>query len=434
MLRIVIVCGLFFVLGGDWGLTQDNDHPPPDDRFKTDILVVVAHPDDETMIGAWLATQILGHERRAAAIFATRGEEGGNAAWPEQHRALGAVREIEARTALAQLHVSNVWFLQGVDTPSQNVLRSLGRWPHGAVLEEMVRLIRLTRPETVVTWLPAPVPEQHGDHQAAGVLATEAFDMAGDPAWFGEQIIAASDPRNISNYTDGLEPWQSKEILYFSDGDLTGVTLEGPTFRPSGSPKSSGPSYARLAAEEQSIHRSQSETGQAAVAALSSGNLKAFEEPTRFFWGKSIGSHATPPPGVTLPAPKPGGLHVDFGGPWQFYSRFWAAHGLSHFKAGVPAGIAVHAGNDVLVPVLAGNETSSPEDVEFVIRQPAEWGPPPRNASCRVAAHSSCPVNLKLRTPATTGVFEIDVEATSRGRSIGKLPMQVHLDAGILPQ
>src|SRR5947209_5905040 len=139
MLRIVIVCGLFFVLGGDWGLTQDNDHPPPDDRFKTDILVVVAHPDDETMIGAWLATQILGHERRAAAIFATRGEEGGNAAWPEQHRALGAVREIEARTALAQLHVSNVWFLQGVDTPSQNVLRSLGRWPHGAVLEEMVR-------------------------------------------------------------------------------------------------------------------------------------------------------------------------------------------------------------------------------------------------------------------------------------------------------
>jgi len=287
MFRIILACGLVSMLVGGRSFAQRYHNPQPDERFKTDILVVVAHPDDETMIGSWLATQIFGHGRRVSVIFTTRGEQGANAVWPEQHITLGAVREIEARAALAHFNVNNVWFLPGVDTPSQNVLRSLGRWPHGTVLEELVRLMRLTRPEVVVTWLPAPIPSQHGDHQAAGVVATEAFDVAGDRGWFGEQVIDALDTRNISNFTDGLRPWQPKAVLYFSDGDLTGVTLNGPTFQPSGSPRASAVSYAHLAAEEQREHLTQSETGQAAATALASGHIEAFEAPVRFFWGKA---------------------------------------------------------------------------------------------------------------------------------------------------
>jgi hypothetical protein len=32
------------------------------------------------------------------------------------------------------------------------------------------------------------VGENHGDHQAAGVLATEAFDSAGDPTVFRRSL------------------------------------------------------------------------------------------------------------------------------------------------------------------------------------------------------------------------------------------------------
>jgi len=42
--------------------------------------------------------------------------------------------------------------------------------------------VRTLRPEVILTQDPAPRPGQHGNHQAAGVLAIEAFDAAADPA------------------------------------------------------------------------------------------------------------------------------------------------------------------------------------------------------------------------------------------------------------
>lgn len=97
----------------------------------------------------------------------------------------------------------------------KHALETLG---HGEALEEVVRLIRLTRPQVIITWLPAYVSgENHGDHQAAGVVATEAFDLAGDPAAFPEQIDAPRASASINNYGEGLHPWQVKKLYYFSD-------------------------------------------------------------------------------------------------------------------------------------------------------------------------------------------------------------------------
>ena len=98
---------------------------------------------------------------------------------------MGAEREIEGRRAADEFGITNVWFLNGPDTPGQDVLRSLETWNHGTALDQTIRLVRLTRPEVIMTWLPDYVAgENHGDHQAAGVLATEAFDLAGDPTVF----------------------------------------------------------------------------------------------------------------------------------------------------------------------------------------------------------------------------------------------------------
>src|SRR5690349_17198582 len=171
--------------------------PQPDERYKADILIIVAHPDDETMATGYLARAIFDEHRRVAAIFGTRGDGGGNAMSYAQAAALGSTREIEARRALAYFGVMNVWFLSGRDTPGQDVLRSLETWNHGDCLGQLVRLYRLTRPEVVLTWLPAyTAGENHGDHQAAGVLATEAFDLAGDPTKFAEQVAAPRDRFN----------------------------------------------------------------------------------------------------------------------------------------------------------------------------------------------------------------------------------------------
>src|SRR5258707_6791805 len=50
----------------------------PDERFKTDILVVVAHPDDEGGVTPYLARAIYDEHKRVAVVFATRGGSGGN--------------------------------------------------------------------------------------------------------------------------------------------------------------------------------------------------------------------------------------------------------------------------------------------------------------------------------------------------------------------
>src|SRR5258708_17172843 len=124
--------------------------PQPDERFKADILLVVAHPDDEGAATPYLA-RALDEHRRVAVVFGTRGSSGANEAGAEQAAALGEIREIEARNALATLGLTNVWFLGGKDTASRNVLQSLPNWAHGTSLRQLVRLVRLTRPEVILT-------------------------------------------------------------------------------------------------------------------------------------------------------------------------------------------------------------------------------------------------------------------------------------------
>src|SRR2546430_9566766 len=125
----------------------------PDERYKVDILLVVAHPDDEGAATPYLA-RALDEHKRIAVVFGTRGSSGANEAGGEQAAALGAIREIEARNALTTLGITNVWILSAKDTASQNVLLSLANWDHGESLEQLVRLRRLKPPPVNITVLP----------------------------------------------------------------------------------------------------------------------------------------------------------------------------------------------------------------------------------------------------------------------------------------
>src|SRR6516165_1505941 len=63
--------------------------PQADQRMKADVLLIVAHPDDETGVSSYLA-QLLDQGKHVAAVYMTRGEAGHNNMGHERGISLGA--------------------------------------------------------------------------------------------------------------------------------------------------------------------------------------------------------------------------------------------------------------------------------------------------------------------------------------------------------
>jgi LmbE family N-acetylglucosaminyl deacetylase len=425
----------------------------PDERYKADILVVVAHPDDETEITGYLAKAIYEEHRRIAVIFGTRGDGGGNAMGNEQAATLGVEREIEARRALASFGVMNVWFLGGPDTPGQDVLRSLETWHHGAALEQAVRLVRLTRPEVILTWLPAYVAgENHGDHQAAGVIAAEAFDLAGDATAYPEQIAAPRQRESINNLTEGLHPWQSKKLYFFSDASHTDfLEGKGPRYTTTEVSPSRGVPYFRMAADEMSFHLTQDDTGQLAKQAIAKGDFKYFEQPVLMVFGKSHvrstptgdvleGIATGPIPFVSAPgyhSAAPAGVTLELGGPWSYYREFWKAHGLNHLAGllSTPE-VAIAPAERLHLPVLLHNGTHEAQEVTLLPSLPDGWTVAAGQAVYPLEANETYPVETVLASPTKGDPAwqTVTWKAESRGKAVGSIAVRVNLTSGGLPQ
>ena len=452
-MSLLLKCGAVVLFSTFLLLAQDKGNPQPDDRYKADLLVVVAHPDDETEIGAYLARAIFDEKKRVAVVFGTRGNTGGNAAGQEQATALGAIREIEARRALEHFGVMNVWFLNGPDTPGQSVLHSLETWNHGDSLGRMVRLIRLTQPSVIATWLPDYVAgENHGDHQAAGVLATEAFDIAADPAAYAEQITPPRDRFDINNFTEGLHPWQAEKLYYFSDASNTDFMKgQGPIYSATDISPSRHVSYARLAAEECAFHLTQDDTGQVATKALARNDLHDFEQPVRLILGKShVKSAVTAdlfegviterisyhPPAPVIPD-APSTPSLELGGSWRYYRNFWAAHGLEHLGKLVGPEVTVNFDSFLWVPLVIENPTDGAMNVNLAVEIPQGWNyirKPAQQVS--VPAHGSYWLNFEVRTPAerVEGWKAVAIRAETGGKPLGSIDLRVQLNGGALPQ
>src|SRR5580704_1936165 len=364
-----------------------------DERYKVDILVVVAHPDDEGAATPYLARAIDGG-KRVAVVYGTRGSSGANEASAEQAAALGEIREIEARRASAVLGIDKVWFLGGKDTASQDVLQSLANWNHGVALENLVRLVRLTRPEVILTFLPGTfVGEDHGDHQAAGVLATEAFDLAGDPTVFPEQVSAPL--RRLEPFLENLRPWQTKKMYYFPDADKEEIFRDkGPKYSVKEISKSAKQAHWRVALESFRRHETQ------AKGLIDS--LDKMDEPqiekivtSDSFWssgisfvlGKSlVGGSVTGDifEGVTpgaipfarpevTPAPSQSEISVELAGPWNYYAEFRRTHGLTHLPHPEPPEIALQGGTDLVIPLWLRNQGSAAQEINLTVSLPSGW-------------------------------------------------------------
>jgi hypothetical protein len=110
----------------------------------------------------------------------------------------------------------------------------------------MVRVIRTFRPLVLYSRFSGTAADGHGHHSFAGYLTPLAFRAAGNPAEFPEQIA------------EGLRPWQPRKLyrgLRFGADPKITPTLAVPTgvFDPV-----LGRSYAEIASEGRSQHKSQS--------------------------------------------------------------------------------------------------------------------------------------------------------------------------------
>jgi LmbE family N-acetylglucosaminyl deacetylase len=430
---------------------------PPDPAFKADILVVVAHPDDEVMVAAYLAREVLDHHKRVAVVFQNPGDGGNNAIGPEQARALGDLRRVEARRALGSLGITNIWFLDGHDTTSQNVLDSLEHCEHGRCLDQLVRVMRITRPTVVLTWLPDfTTGENHADHQAAGVLATEAFDLAGDPVAFPEQVSPVQHPDGNMNLTEGLRPWQPEKIYYFYNPTHDIFAGQGPQYSSSEISPSRHVSYAVLAATENTYHETQG--GQEVAQAIANHTLatsqneiaKIATAPVKLIFGKSLVPSGitddvftgTQPAGVAYQPPsgyraaKLSAPVMTIGDPWLFYQRFWQAHGVSHLASLVPYEVTVKVGGTLIVPLVLHNPSGEPLTVSFSEKVPQAWRALPLPPVV-VPPHDTYFVRFRAQAPEQklTGWQPIQVSAEAAGKTLGTIAVRAELSTGwVAPQ
>jgi LmbE family N-acetylglucosaminyl deacetylase len=460
-------CALFLSLPIHAAAQQAQTVKGPDERFKTDILVVVAHPDDEAGVTPYLARAIYDEHKRVAVVYGTRGGSGGNEYAREHGPALADIREQEAREACARLGITHVWFLHGKDTASQDVLNSLASWGHGENLEELVRIVRLTRPEVIISWLPGIfIGEDHGDHQAAGVLATEAFDMADDPAAFPSQV--AGPMKRLEPYLEGLSPWQPKKLYFFSDAtDQAQFAGTGPAYSIKEISPSQKKPYWRLALNAAMPHLTQFPAEIQQLSKMSDEQLDNlmnnpksawWHDPLTLTFGKSavqcpptadvfacLDSRVAPMTRLRRDwalIPKeswPGVLTL--GDPWTYYEHFYDQHGLVTLPPTSEAEIAVRSGSQLTLPLLIMHPGDKPSEVYLSVSLPEGWRVVRGDGRVLLPAEDRTSLRIEVSTPdlsqaelKSANPQEIVVHAEAQGKMLGDARLRVLLKADALPQ
>jgi LmbE family N-acetylglucosaminyl deacetylase len=204
------------------------------------VLHVGAHPDDED--SAFLARAARGDHARVAYLSLNRGEGGQNIIGPELFDALGVIRTEELLQA-RRLDGARQFFTRAFDFGfSKTRTETAALWNEQAVLEDMVRVIRTFRPLVVYSRFSGTPADGHGHHQEAGYLTPIAFKAAADPGQFPELA------------REGLRPWQARKLYMSGRGAGAGPLVQVPT---GAMDPVIGRSYAEIAAEGRSQHKSQ---------------------------------------------------------------------------------------------------------------------------------------------------------------------------------
>src|SRR5437868_44340 len=176
------------------------------------FMQMPAHPDDET--NALLALFTHGMGLRSIDVQNNRGEGGQNEIGPELFRDLGVLRTSELLSA-HRIDAAEQYFTRAIDYGySFDPEEVINKWGRDEITGDYVRLIRMLRPDVVVTM---NIQGRGGDraHEATTILAREAYRAAGDPNRYPEQIAA------------GLHSWQPKKLYFNAGAGLIGAGGRG---------------------------------------------------------------------------------------------------------------------------------------------------------------------------------------------------------------
>ncbi len=177
--------------------------------MPVDVMVVSPHADDAEFGAAGTVARWTQEGRTVVYVICTNGDKGTTDRLLTAER-LVAMREQEQRAAARLLGVKDVVFLgypdQGLeDTP--------------AFRKDIVRQIRIHRPEIVMTSDPYRRYLWHRDHRVAGQVAMDAvYPFARDHLAYPELM------------TEGLEPHKVREILFWAAEDINYKVDITPTF------------------------------------------------------------------------------------------------------------------------------------------------------------------------------------------------------------
>jgi len=162
-------------------------------------MVVTPHPDDAEWGVAGTVARWVREGKEIIYVVCTNGDKGTSDAnvKPEE---LARIREQEQLAAAKLLGVREVIFLRHPD-------QSLEDTPE--FRKEIVRLIRMYRPETVVTADPYRRYVWHRDHRITGQVTLDAvFPYARDGLSYPDLL------------EEGLYPHKVKEVLLWASGDV----------------------------------------------------------------------------------------------------------------------------------------------------------------------------------------------------------------------
>ncbi len=208
---------------------------------------IAAHPDDEnTLLLTYLSKERL---VKTQYLALTRGDGGQNLIGPEQGEYIGIIRTQELLAA-RRIDGAEQLFSRAYDFGfSKTREETLKFWGENNILSDVVYHIRKNQPDVLITRFPPDARAGHGHHNSSAFLAELAFNMAGDPTKFPEQLKE-------------VQTWQPKRVVWntFSPG----FSNQKPTDKGSfitidigGYSPYLGKSHAEIAAESRSSHKSQ---------------------------------------------------------------------------------------------------------------------------------------------------------------------------------
>ena len=170
----------------------------------TDVMVISAHPDDSEFGAAGTVANWTRENKRVVYAVCTSGDKGtgDRKLTPE---ALSHLREKEQMAAAERLGVQEVVFLKYSD-------QCLEETPE--FRKQIVRLLRLYRPEIVVTSDPYRRYLWHRDHRIVGQVVMDAvFPYARDHLAYPDLLSEGFEPHKVKE----VWFWGAEEINHRSD-------------------------------------------------------------------------------------------------------------------------------------------------------------------------------------------------------------------------